>query len=31
MKIIHLSDTHVDPVILHKINSQRRFFKTDVN
>ena len=25
MKIIHLSDTHVDPKILHKINSQQRF------
>ena len=25
MKIIHLSDTHIDPEILHNINSQKRF------
>ena len=25
MKIIHLSDTHVDPEILYKIDSQQRF------
>ena len=25
MKIIHLSDTHVDPEILHNIDSQKRF------
>ena len=25
MKIIHLSDTHIDPEILHKIDAQDRF------
>ena len=25
MKIIHLSDTHIDPEILHKIDAQQRF------
>ena len=25
MKIIHLSDTHIDPEILHNIDSQNRF------
>ena len=27
MKIIHLSDTHIDPKILHNIDAQQRFKK----